>query len=123
MHHGYFHDRRPPRFSSTLLNVFERITPQEAKARLEQGAVLIDVREQDEWDQAHVEGATLIPLSEFAQRYTEMPKDKEIVLMCAGGVRSARAAEFAAPQGYKLANLEGGINAWAAAGLAIKTGQ
>ncbi len=103
--------------------MFDRITPQEAKARLEQGAVLIDVREPDEWNEARVENATLIPLSEFAQRINEMPKDKDIVLMCAGGVRSARAAEFAAPQGYKLANLEGGINAWAAAGLPVKIGQ
>jgi rhodanese-related sulfurtransferase len=103
--------------------VFDRITPQEAKARIDQGAVLIDVREQDEWNAAHVEGATLIPLSEFAARHAEMPKDKDIVLMCAGGVRSARAAEFAAPQGYTVANLEGGINAWAAAGLPVKTGQ
>jgi rhodanese-related sulfurtransferase len=102
--------------------VFDRVNPNEAQERLQNGAVLIDVRERDEFDAAHVPDATLIPLSEFAERYAEMPQDKEIVLICAGGVRSARAAEYAASQGYNVANLEGGINAWAAAGLPVKLG-
>lgn len=100
--------------------MFERITPLEASSRLESGSVLIDVREQDEWDAVHVPQATLIPLSEFQARYTEMPKDKEIVLICAGGVRSAQAAQFAAQYGYTVANLEGGINAWMADGLPVE---
>jgi rhodanese-related sulfurtransferase len=102
--------------------MFDRVDPQEAKTRLENGAVLIDVREQDEFAQARVPGAVLIPLSEFAQRYSEMPKDTEIVLMCAGGVRSAQAAQFAAQHGFKLTNLEGGINAWHAEGLPVEFG-
>jgi rhodanese-related sulfurtransferase len=102
--------------------MFDRVDPLEAKARLENGAVLIDVREQNEFDEARVPGATLIPLSEFAQRFEEMPKDQEIVLMCAGGVRSAQAAQFAAQHGFKLTNLEGGINAWQAQGLPIEFG-
>jgi rhodanese-related sulfurtransferase len=100
--------------------VFERITPLEAMSRLESGAVLIDVREQDEWDAVHVPNAMLIPLSEFQVRYTEMPKEKEIVLICAGGVRSAQAAQFAAGHGFKVVNLEGGIKAWIAEGLAVE---
>jgi rhodanese-related sulfurtransferase len=100
--------------------VFDRITPLEAAVRLESGAVLIDVREQDEWDAVHVPNATLIPLSEFQARYTEMPKEKEIVLICAGGVRSAQAAQFAAGYGYNVANLEGGIKAWMADGLPVE---
>jgi rhodanese-related sulfurtransferase len=99
--------------------VFERILPLEAAARLESGAVLVDVREQDEWDAVHVPNATLIPLSEFQVRYTEMPKDKEIVLICAGGVRSAQAAQFAAGHGYTVVNLEGGIKAWMNDGLPV----
>ncbi len=97
--------------------MFDRITPIEAKSRLEQGAVLIDVREQDEWNAVHAPNAILIPLSEFQARYTEMPKDKNIVLICAGGVRSAQAAQFAEQHGYSVSNLEGGINAWIASGL------
>ncbi|MFN3266664.1 MAG: rhodanese-like domain-containing protein [Deinococcales bacterium] len=100
--------------------MFDRISPEEAVNRLKTGAVLVDVREQNEWDTVHAVGATLIPLSEFATRYTEMPKDKEIILICAGGARSAQAAEFAANQGYKTTNLEGGTNAWIAAGLPVE---
>ena len=103
--------------------MFDRVTPQEAQTRLQNGAVLVDVRERDEFDAARVVGASLIPLSEFTERYAEMPKEKEIVLMCAGGVRSARAAEYAESMGYKVTNLEGGINAWAAAGLPVETGE
>jgi rhodanese-related sulfurtransferase len=102
--------------------MFDRVDPSQAQERLHQGAVLIDVRERDEFDAAHVPGATLIPLSEFAERYVEMPQDKKIVLICAGGVRSARAAEYAASHGYNVTNLEGGINAWAAAGLPVQAG-
>jgi rhodanese-related sulfurtransferase len=97
--------------------MFDRISPEEAAARLESGAVLVDVREPDEWNVVHAVGASLIPLSEFANRYSEMPQDKEIILICAGGVRSAQAAQYAAERGYKTTNLEGGTNAWVAAGL------
>jgi rhodanese-related sulfurtransferase len=100
--------------------VFDRISPLEAHQRLESGAVLIDVREQDEWDAVHAPDATLIPLSEFQVRYSEMPKGKDIILICAGGVRSAQAAQFAAEHGYKVANLEGGIKAWMADGLPVE---
>lgn len=102
--------------------MFDRITPEEAQTRLQHGAVLVDVRERDEFDAARAPGATLIPLSEFAARVTELPMGKEVVLICAGGVRSARAAEYAESQGYTVTNLEGGINAWAAAGLPVETG-
>ena len=100
--------------------MFERITPLEADARLKSGAVLIDVREQNEWDAVRVPNATLIPLSEFQTRYTEMPKEKEIVLICAGGVRSAQAAQFASGHGYQVVNLEGGIKAWMADSLPVE---
>jgi rhodanese-related sulfurtransferase len=102
--------------------MFDRITPEEAQQRIHDGAALVDVRERDEYEAAHVQDATLIPLSEFAARVNELPKDKEVVLICAGGVRSARAAEYASNQGYKVTNLEGGINAWAAAGLPVQVG-
>ncbi len=102
--------------------MFDRVDPLTAKKRLENGAVLIDVREQNEFEEARVPGATLIPLSEFADRYLEMPKDKEIVLICAGGVRSAQAAQFAAQHGFKLSNLEGGIKAWHDEGLPVEFG-
>ena len=101
--------------------MFDRIDPSEAQRRLQAGATLVDVREAAEFEQARVPGAILIPLSEFAQRYTELPQN-EVVLMCVAGVRSAQAAEFAAQHGYRVSNLEGGINAWNAAGLPVELG-
>jgi rhodanese-related sulfurtransferase len=102
--------------------MFDRIEPEEAQRRVQAGAALVDVREIAEFEQARVPGAVLIPLSEFAQRYTELPQESEVVLMCAGGVRSAQAAQFAAQHGYRVTNLEGGINAWNAAGLPVEFG-
>ena len=102
--------------------MFDRVDPQEAQRRVQSGAALIDVREADEYAQARVPGAVLIPLSEFASRYAELPNDREVVLMCAGGVRSARAAEFAAQQGFQVSNLEGGIQAWHSLGLPVEFG-
>ena len=63
--------------------MFDRIEPAEAQRRVQAGAALIDVREIAEFEQARVPGAVLIPLSEFAQRYTELPQGNEVVLMCA----------------------------------------
>lgn len=102
--------------------MFDRIEPAEAQRRVQAGAALVDVREIAEFEQARVPGAVLIPLSEFAQRYTELPQESEVVLMCAAGVRSAQAAQFAAQHGYRVTNLEGGINAWNAAGLPVEFG-
>jgi rhodanese-related sulfurtransferase len=102
--------------------MFDRVDPQEAQTRITNGAFLVDVREQNEFDEVRIPGATLIPLSEFAARFSEMPKDQEIVLMCAGGVRSAQAAQFAAQHGFKLSNLEGGIKAWHSEGLPVEFG-
>ena len=75
---------------------------------------LIDVREPFEYDIARIEGAQLIPLDELPARVAEVPRGKDLVLMCKSGVRSGRAAAFLHEQGFdKVFNLEGGIDAWA----------
>lgn len=75
--------------------------------------VLVDVREQAEWDEAHIEGAIFLPLSELEARFSELPKDKALILQCRSGKRSMNAAHFLAEKGYTdLTNLEGGILAW-----------
>ena len=90
-------------------------------------AVLIDVREQDEWDAAHVEGATLAPLSAMPQAWSELnlPTDKTVIVMCKAGGRSARVCQFVGEQtetGHPILNLEGGIMAWHQADLPLITG-
>jgi rhodanese-related sulfurtransferase len=91
------------------------VTPQEVKAMQERGESfrLIDVREQDEWNTVRIDGAELIPLSQFQQRATgELDPADKIVLYCHHGMRSARAQGFLQAHGYgDVLNLTGGIDA------------
>lgn len=96
----------------------EDITPQEGQDRVKQGAMLVDVREQNEYDELRAEGATLLPLSELESRFSELPKDRDLVMICRSGARSARAGEYLMQHGYdRVVNLGGGTLAWAEAGL------
>ncbi len=76
---------------------------------------LIDVRELDEWNLVKIDGAELIPLSQFQQQAAaQLDPDEKIVLYCHHGMRSARAQGFLKSQGYaNVLNLTGGIEAWA----------
>jgi len=96
------------------------ISPKEALTRVQNGAHFVDVREQNEWDEIHAQGAHLIPLSEFAQRYSELPKESEIVVICRSGARSAQAVQFLEQQGYTASNLEGGTLRWLEQGLPVE---
>jgi len=80
---------------------------------------LLDVREQDEWEEGHLAGATLVPLGQLPRRLTEMPKDRSIVVYCAVGGRSAHAAAFLRERGYDAHNMRGGMRAWMMAGLPV----
>ena len=99
-----------------LAQLAMNITPQELKARLDQGDKfrLIDVREADEWAFAHLPEAELIPLSKFQQLATqELAPEETIILYCHHGMRSAKAQAFLKAQGYgNVLNLTGGIDAW-----------
>jgi adenylyltransferase/sulfurtransferase len=75
---------------------------------------LIDVREQYEYDEANM-GAQLIPMGEIVERMDEIAKDKQVVVHCRSGARSANIINYLETQGYdNLYNLEGGIMAWLA---------
>jgi phage shock protein E len=83
--------------------------------------VLIDVREQWEYDEAHIPGVTLIPMSEIEARVSEIPRDKEVILTCRSGNRSSQVLSYLQGQGFdNVHNMEGGIVAWQAAGLAVE---
>lgn len=101
-------------FNQSSNNV-EEITTTELKEQMktDQTAVYIDVREVDEFEDGHVEGMKNMPLSSFTETYSELPKDKEIVIMCRSGNRSMQAAEYLVQQGYKnVINVSGGMLAW-----------
>ncbi len=83
--------------------------------------VLIDVREQWEYDEGHIPGITLIPLSEFESRVAEVPTDKTVVLTCRSGNRSGQVYDYLNQLGYdNVHNMQGGILAWEAAGLSVE---
>jgi rhodanese-related sulfurtransferase len=97
------------------------IDPTEAKRRVEDGAMLLDVRNADEWEAGHVEGSTWIPMNQIVDRQGELPTEREIVAICKVGGRSGRVAEALVAAGYDAANVAGGAEAWQAAGFPIVT--
>ncbi len=101
---------------------FTRITIEEAREMLSRDdVVVIDVREPHEYARGHLPGAKLIPVNSLFVRHQELPKDKEIIFVCAVGQRSALACEIAAASGFsRIYNLEGGTEAWIKAGLPIE---
>jgi rhodanese-related sulfurtransferase len=79
----------------------------------ERSATVVDVREAWEHDVAKIDGAKLIPLSEFAARAKELPRDQPILIHCHHGGRSMQATQWLRRQGYdKVSNVAGGIDAW-----------
>ena len=94
---------------------YETITPAELQERRELGGgvLLIDVREPEEYELAHIEGARLLPLSQFNDWADKLDPTLETVVMCHHGIRSAQVCAFLARQGFRnLSNLEGGIDRW-----------
>jgi molybdopterin/thiamine biosynthesis adenylyltransferase/rhodanese-related sulfurtransferase len=91
------------------------ITVEELKRRLDQGEDLfiLDVRNPEEYQICRLPGSVLIPLGQLAQRHQELPRERELIVHCKSGVRSARAIHFLRQQGFtRLKNLKGGILAW-----------
>lgn len=96
-----------------MLTNMDTVTPSEGQERVKNGALLVDVRETDEFAEVRAEQAMNLPLSVLEARFQELPKDRYLVMICRSGGRSARAAEFLMANGYgQVANLVGGTNAW-----------
>lgn len=83
--------------------------------------VVVDVRQRAESKASHIEGAIHIPLSQLSSCLHQLPRGKTIVTVCRSGHRSALAARTLTRAGHDVVNLEGGINAWARAGLPLST--
>ena len=79
-------------------------------------ARLVDVREPEEWAAGHAPGAVHIPLGELGERYTEIPQEGQVYLICRSGARSNRAAHALAGAGWTVVNVSDGMTGWAAAG-------
>ncbi len=98
---------------------FTRISPQDAKRRLDAGEMrVVDVREQWEYARDHIPNASLVPLGQIIARPAQVLSGDNVLFVCEVGQRSAVAAEMAAALGIQhVYNLEGGMQAWRAAGL------
>ena len=73
---------------------------------------LVDVREVDEFESLRLEGARNLPLSQLADTYKQLDKDQLYYVICKSGMRSARACQFLAEQGYEVINVQGGMTAF-----------
>ena len=88
------------------------------------GALIIDVREANEYAQIRAKGAVLLPVGRLNNRVKDLPRDREILLMCRTGGRSANATQFLAANGFEnVTNVSGGVMAWYNAGLPTSSGE
>lgn len=98
-----------------------QLSAAEAIGLLRQGALLVDVRENDEWQAGHAPGATHIPASELAARVSHMTRSRQMVIICRSGRRSDHAAAALRQEGYDAYNFSGGMRAWQQAGGVVLT--
>jgi rhodanese-related sulfurtransferase len=99
------------------------VCPTTTRRLIGEGALLVDVRELGEVAALAFDmpGVLLMPMSELEQRFAELPRDRQLVIVCAVGERSLKATYFLMYQGYtQVANMEGGIMKWARKGFPIK---
>jgi rhodanese-related sulfurtransferase len=93
------------------------ISPDQANEKILQGAFILDVRTQAEYDQTHIADSTLIELSELPDRLDELPREREIVVVCRSGNRSKQALSVLQDAGItRASSMAGGIKAWSLAG-------
>jgi phage shock protein E len=101
----------------------DTISAAEAAAKREAGAFILDVRSQDEWNEYHIPGSTLIPLDQLEARLNEVPKNKEVVVVCRSGNRSKPGRDALKAAGFtQVTSMAGGLNEWKAAGLPTVAG-
>ena len=101
------------------------ITVEELAARLtaDPGAALVDVRQPDEYVEAHVPGARLIPLNDVPDRLADFPTDGDVLVICRSGGRSLAACDFLTANGVAAVNVAGGTLAWIESGREVVTGE
>jgi rhodanese-related sulfurtransferase len=100
------------------------ISVDQAVQKRDQGAFVLDVREPSEWTSFHIPGATLIPLGDLPNRLKEVSKDRDVVVVCRTGHRSAQGRDILLKAGFtKVTSMTGGVTQWQTQGLPIATGQ
>ena len=97
------------------------IEADDAEAAVAAGALLLDVREPEEWVEGHAPAAVHVPMREVQDRLTEVPKDRLVVAICRSGARSRAVAALLQAEGSDVVNTIGGMQAWQAFGLDVVT--
>lgn len=96
------------------------VSREEAQKLIDEGAQLVDVRVDHEWEVGRIAGATHLPLAELAERTGELDPARPVVLYCRGGTRSSMATDALAAAGFDAAKLSEGIVGWSEAGLPLE---
>ena len=94
----------------------------ELETALREGKVVVDVRERDEYERAHVAGVRLIPMSELQQRWEEIPAGDTVYVICQSGGRSLNAATALRQAGVDAVSVAGGTGRWAKEGRPVESG-
>lgn len=97
--------RRPPAVSAA-----------EAVRLVAEGAVIVDVRRDFEWNRVHIPGSVHMPLEVLPVRCLELPEDRLLITFCTGGLRSAGAANLLVENGFEAVNMSRGLIDWRGAG-------
>ena len=99
------------------------VSVSQASALRAQGALLVDVRQPEEWAQGHVPGSALIPIDDLPSRLRDLPRDRKIVVVCHSGKRSRFGRDLLLNAGFtQVASMSGGLAQWEAQGQPIVTG-
>jgi hydroxyacylglutathione hydrolase len=97
------------------------ISVDDAYSMYQDGAFLLDVRTVEEWNEFHAPGATLIPLNELASRVNEVPRDRQIIVVCHSGKRSEEGRDILLEAGFtQVTRIDGGLNEWRSSGYPIE---
>jgi rhodanese-related sulfurtransferase len=109
--------------AGTVAALPAEVSVADASALRDGGAFILDVRQPDEWAAGHIPDATLIPLGELAARVADVPQDRQVVVVCRSGNRSAQGRDILLAAGYpSVTSMAGGMNDWTAAGYETATG-
>lgn len=104
-----------------MSGMVNQVDVRQLSAAVTAGAVVIDVREPYEYASGHVPGALSIPMHLVPLRVDEVPTDRDVYVICAGGNRSWQVCQFLGQRGIGTTNVTGGTDSWKSAGFAIDT--
>ena len=102
------------------MQVTDEVSPEDLAAAHAQGAFVLDVREDHEWEAGHISGATHIPMNQIPDRVGDLPADQPFFVVCGVGGRSRQVTDFLRAQGREAINVAEGMQGWVGRGYAVE---